>query len=677
MTQLQDGSPVGVDIRGPVLLLFGPIGYFFARFYRYLSGSGVDVRKVIFPLYEFGFPRDARIPFKGSTETDWDPFLRKVLLEYNIQHVFMYGDFITPHRIAIDICEELGVESWVFELGYVRPNYVTLERSRVNSRSNLNLPSSYYRGLPEVKAIPLSRFDAGLRLWKAWKLPTFVMHAFTNYQIIPAPHKLQPKPSYILRQLLGSMRYWYYMLCEANIKREIICHDSFFLAVLQVSTDSQISLGSSFRGMHDFIHFVISSFSRSSRSSDILVFKHHPRDRGYNNYSSLINIAAKCFNVLDRVYYFHDGPLSFYLRACRGVVTVNSTVGIQAMFHSAPIKVLGQTFFNIDGLSSQCSLDDFWLNPAPCEKPLFNKFYTHLLRTTQINGNFDGYFPFKTTFPVISEPGLLSRTGDLIHSSNNDNIFSISRRVICRISFLASAIALYYAQVIFILSGCRGAAKHLLSIASSFALSSFGVRVIIDDSFVNRSSEQSGVYIWNHQSPLDILIVQGWLRIPSLTTSHLHLKSILPFFIRSARNAGHFLMDHRDKKSRYAAFYAVSRSLEKHGSIIIAPNGSLITPITERASPSALLIAKRHRRSLIPWYFSYHDFSIPKHLLYKPFRLFFDRLTKPMGTIYCRLGSSTDLGLDINKCSIGEYEESVRRYYSVWGEDKVIDFTLR
>ena len=55
-----DRAPALVQVRidGPVLLLMGPIGLFFARFCRYLRGCGISVTKVAFPLQEFGFPRE-------------------------------------------------------------------------------------------------------------------------------------------------------------------------------------------------------------------------------------------------------------------------------------------------------------------------------------------------------------------------------------------------------------------------------------------------------------------------------------------------------------------------------------------------------------------------------------------------------------------------------------------
>ena len=183
----------------------------------------------------------------------------------------------------------------------------------------------------------------------------------------------------------GTWRYWLYRWQEKAVKQRLLEHCSFFLAVLQVSSDSQIQMGSPYRGMHDFIEDVIRSFAGHAHASDHLAFKHHPRDRGYNNYASLIRLLAKKYGVTGRVHYFHDGPLSRYLRTCRGVITVNSTVGLQALFHAVPTKTMGDTFYNLEGLTDQKPLDGFWCDPQPSDRALFYRFYNHLVLTTPVS----------------------------------------------------------------------------------------------------------------------------------------------------------------------------------------------------------------------------------------------------------------------------------------------------
>ena len=174
----------------------------------------------------------------------------------------------------------------------------------------------------------------------------------------------------------------------------------YFLAILQVNTDTQIIEDTKIKDMYHFIDLVISSFRKYSKESDILVFKHHPRDRGYINYYSAIEKKVKEQKIENRVKYFHDIKLGrlYKEKNCQGTITVNSTVGIQSLFHNIPVKVLGNAFYDIDDLCYQGDLDKFWKDKKFVNQIKYKNFENALKQKTQINGNFDGYFPFKNVF---------------------------------------------------------------------------------------------------------------------------------------------------------------------------------------------------------------------------------------------------------------------------------------
>ena len=395
-----------IDIDGPVLLLMGYIGTFFTRMARHLEAEGVEVYKVSFPLHEFGFPAHQRLPYSGPMG-DFRAFLRMQIQERGIRHVFMHSDVPIPHRIALDLCAELrqqghAIDCYVFELGYLRPNYVTLERDGVNARSALNKPAEFYQCLPAQQVIPQARRESGVRWRKLWKAPTFVQHAFTRYRIVEGAHKLQPTPGYVWAAVRGFARKYLYAISERRVKAALFDGSPFFLGVLQVATDSQLTGEPSFASVEGFITEMVESFARSAPRKARLFIKHHPRDRGYTNYSSHVERLVQRFGLQQRVFYFHDSPLAPILRnsACRGVVLINSTVGYQTLFHGVPLKALGTAPFNIEGLADQQLLDGFWAAPRRSDRALFRRFYHHVLSTTQINGNFDGAFPFAQTFSV-------------------------------------------------------------------------------------------------------------------------------------------------------------------------------------------------------------------------------------------------------------------------------------
>ena len=615
----------------------GPLGSFFARLADHLETRGVNITKLSFPLHEFGFAAHQRVAYTGAME-DFKPFLRALILERGIRHLFMYGDFIDPHRLAIDLLREMNaekalphtIEPWVFELGYVRPNFVSLELERVNARSNLNLSADFYRDLPPVDEIPHATRDCGIRWRKCWKTPTFIQHAFTPYPIISGPHKLQPKPSYLLAQVAGLLRKHLYRFSERSIHRRLMDGTPYTLVPLQVSSDSQVSLGSDYAGMEPFIAQLIDSFARYAPSDQRLAFKHHPRDRGYNHYGDLIKDLARRHGVSQRVLYFHDGALGPILKRAKAVLTINSTVGLQALYHSVPTKVLGRTFYNMPGLTDQQPLRVFWSSPQTSDRDLYKRFYSYMIETTQINGNFDSHFPFASTFTV--SPSLA------VHAIGpRPGAFQLLQRLLT----IARGFATYYLQVLALAVGARQSARRLLERASQLGLGGLGVEVLMERRL--ELIDRPQIHIANHGSPLDVLLVQGYFRESSMTTAARHLRWIRPCFAASARNYGHTNLDHLSSRSRIDGLRHLLRVLDKQGRLFLFPSGSLVTPITQRVSGSLHVLGRRSGAVIIPWTIRYRGFPRSEEACrYRPFRLIVQRLFGPQATILCEQGAAIE-----------------------------------
>ena len=79
---------------------------------------------------------------------------------------------------------------------------------------------------------------------------------------------------------------------------------------------------------------------------------------------------------------------------------INSSVGIQSLFHNIPVKALSNAIYNFDGLTDQRKLEEFFKQPIGPDNELFKKYFNYIHQKTQINGNFDGFFPFKEVFVI-------------------------------------------------------------------------------------------------------------------------------------------------------------------------------------------------------------------------------------------------------------------------------------
>lgn len=376
-----------------VLLLQGPVGPFFTRLAKDLRQAGAQqVFKVNFNAGDwFFYPRGA-FNYRGSME-DWPSWFGALVERLRIDVVFLFGDCRPIHSVAHKIAVEKGLDIGVFEEGYVRPDYITLERFGVNGYSQLPRVPDYYLDkadhsaqITKTQAVKNAYWAmAGCSFWY------FLMGAlgrpwFSNYR----HHR--PLVIEVLPWLRSAWRKQWYRWVERNAQDELIKRWSqhYFLVPLQVFNDTQLTRHADFEGVDHFIESVVASFVQNAPPDTLLVFKHHPMDRGYKNYAGLIKRLAREAGIADRVRYIHDQHLPSLLDHARGVVVVNSTVGLSALHHRTPTKVCGNALYDIRGLTYQGALDEFW-TAAPGAKPdpaLYQCFRRHLITQTQLNGSF-------------------------------------------------------------------------------------------------------------------------------------------------------------------------------------------------------------------------------------------------------------------------------------------------
>lgn len=396
------------------LLLQGPQGPFFSRFAEELRGRGIRVTKVNFHAGDGLFYRGSRsddvIPFRGRME-EWPAVFRELVNERGIDAVFVFGDMRPIHRPAVRIAKQLGIAVWVFEEGYLRPNHITLERGGVNGNSSMPKDAEFFRreakGLSEPAApVPIGRTLFYSGLWASlnsimmtlfwWRYRHYKHHRYMNclYHFWCRCRSRWRKHWYAFRQ----RKYRPLLTGELSGK--------FFFVPLQVHCDAQL-LHAPYSTMEELIEDIISSFAKHTSEDTYLVFKHHPLDRGYRNYTRFIRNMGKRYHCGARVIYTHDLHVPTLLDHARGTITMNSTVGTQSLQASTPLKVLGTAVYDIEGLTHPGSLAEFWANPGEVDAELYDCFRLWLLATNQINGSFykraDG-LPKESGLQLTAEP---------------------------------------------------------------------------------------------------------------------------------------------------------------------------------------------------------------------------------------------------------------------------------
>jgi capsular polysaccharide export protein len=383
-----------------ILLLQGPVGPFFQRLAQDLTNAGAHISKINFNGGDWLFYRRNAVHYQGDLDA-WPAFLSEVIESRGIDTIMLFGDCRAHHRIAHEVAKRRDIEVGVFEEGYIRPDYVTLERDGVNGYSPLPDNPIYY--LNKVPNGNVYNESVGNTFWYAalWACLYYLAAQlfapfFYRYQHHRPLSVLEAGPW--LRSL---WRKVYYKFKERSVQQKLTgaLSKKFFIVPLQVHNDAQVHSHSDFVSVEAFIQGVVASFAAHGPEDTMLVVKHHPMDRGYNDYTALIHKLGNEFGIFGRLLYIHDLHLPSLLQHARGTVLINSTVGLSTLFHNCPLKVCGDAIYAMKGLVYQDSLDSFWADAEDVviDYELFKRFRSYIIETTQLNGSFYKRLPIVGT----------------------------------------------------------------------------------------------------------------------------------------------------------------------------------------------------------------------------------------------------------------------------------------
>jgi len=379
-------------LRRSFLFLQGVCSPFFARLADRLSADGHRVFKINFNagdlLYWGGRPA---WNYRGKL-AGLRAFLDEKYRQQGITDQVLFGDRRPVHRPAVDLASSLGIRTHVFEEGYLRPHWVTLEREGVNGHSLLPRDPDWFRRvgarLPDYRNgkpfhAPFSARVAHDVCYHLAGVANPVL--FSAYRTHAPVNAAIEYAGYLKRFALLPL---YRRQDDALIDRLIAGRQPFYLLPLQLNGDAQIRDHSRFNDMNDLMEFVMASFTRHAPDNARLLIKNHPLDMGLRNYRRVIAGLEKRFALTGRIDYIESGDLGKLLPAARGVVTVNSTLGCLSVGVGCPTVALSDPIYNLPGLTFQGKLDEFWGNQSRPEAELFRCFRNAVIHTTQVNGGF-------------------------------------------------------------------------------------------------------------------------------------------------------------------------------------------------------------------------------------------------------------------------------------------------
>jgi capsular polysaccharide export protein len=223
----------------------------------------------------------------------------------------VWGGFQLPVAAALAAAREASVATLFCENGYL-PKTIVMDSAGINAGNSLmGRPAEFYRAIPIGDARRKTLFDVPL---------------------VTRPLK------------------------RGSAAREnIVLPERFVFLPLQVHDDSQILLYSRrFPDMPSVVRFCaegIDAYNRRNTAQLQLVVKEHPSDHGRIDYS-------EAFREFPGVVFTKLANTQLLIEKSAAVITVNSTVGIEAMLQLKPVITLGEAFYAIPGLVRPCKGDD-------------------------------------------------------------------------------------------------------------------------------------------------------------------------------------------------------------------------------------------------------------------------------------------------------------------------------
>ncbi|MDP3403353.1 MAG: capsular biosynthesis protein [Brevundimonas sp.] len=439
----------GQSLKGRRFLIvtapFGPFGRVLAE---QLAAEGASVARMLFNAGDAAYwRRSGAVPYTGDVRR-WPARLHRLVLDQGLTDLIVFGEggpynqgvlsqatklkaaaaaraasdewrvasgegtcAPAPPRAQAERLREPSdsaggnaahpLRIWVLENGYFRPDWITVEENGVNASSGL--PRDRHAYDPPIPEILPTR-PAG----------RILPHHVINISLY---HVAQPLGRLVFRryvypytqspwlQFIGHVRRYLSLTLRPAAESDagvIRARGPFFIACLQREGDAQLLRYSHYADNTAFLAEVLSSFARHAPADARLVVKNHPLDPGLVDLARMTHILAVERGIADRVDFIDGGNLAALCRASQGMVVNNSSAALSALGFSTPVKVLGEAFFDIEGLTDQAPIDTFWARPTPPDDALFNRFKAHVIARTQVNGNYHEPRALKPTAKALA-----------------------------------------------------------------------------------------------------------------------------------------------------------------------------------------------------------------------------------------------------------------------------------
>ncbi|MED5243399.1 capsular polysaccharide export protein, LipB/KpsS family [Priestia sp. LL-8] len=329
-------------------------------------------------------------------------FLNKLNSDKKLELIISWNDTFMFDSISKRFAQVNNIPVLIFEAGIFRPYTITVDGKGVNYGNSVPQEMSAYKDV-QFHMNDYQEFLSSIKdkqhIFQSQTKnvgDTYLKERLVDYvnrNIFKRELKLEvifEKPTNKIKRVISNKR--------KNNKNNIHTKDSelpkdYLFVPFQVHDDSQIIMNSdSIKNMEQLVEIIIfqlDEYNRKHNKDLHVVFKEHPADQGRVNYSSLYDK----FKNHTHVNFLTSGNTNEILQKSNLVVTINSTVGIEALQSYKPVITLGNSYYGIDGIAYKCSnyknLYEVFHKALTqdVDREAINKFLFYLRFSYQIEGD--------------------------------------------------------------------------------------------------------------------------------------------------------------------------------------------------------------------------------------------------------------------------------------------------
>ncbi|RWR12100.1 hypothetical protein D2T33_10475 [Sinirhodobacter populi] len=377
-----------------VIFLQGPSSLFFAHVARSCRKRGAETLRIGFaPGDHLYWPRSAGryLAWRG-TPADYPADLRRLLERERPTDLVMLGDGRPYHRMTLELLRGLGTQAptpWIVEHGYLRPGLILVETWGMGGMSQIPAAFRASGALEAGQGAPGAAFPGSFARYAALDVGYHLANLcagpllYPHYRPYAEDGPIREYAGWIGKGLALPRR----RAAATRAAARIAAHRGpVFLFPLQLAGDYQIRNYGTGEPLSVILRRVMDSFAAHAPSDALLVVRQHPLDNGLARWGRQVAQAG----LGDRVVFQDGGSSAPVMARAAGVVTVNSTMGLEAILKGLPCHVLGRAIYALPGLVSEGTLEAFWSAPRAPDAGRVKAFEAFLRRNYHVPGSFDG-----------------------------------------------------------------------------------------------------------------------------------------------------------------------------------------------------------------------------------------------------------------------------------------------